>query len=195
MPPDHEGMIFVFTGFAERQACPFEPHVSWGVGATRKIWVQPPFSAKNRALPGARTAMLYRTSALRTARHEFNAHPPSAGRREMGSGTSAFNPRDPHGPYARRSYRTARESGATSNVWIAGDAPGTARRRQRGNVAPVPLFLVSSVTGDRRRRLRRADRPILTLTPFFRPSFFRPCGTSLQFFRARIARSSVSVAM
>ena len=52
MPPDHEGMIFVFTGFAERHACPFEPHVSPGGGVARKIWVQPPFSAKNRARSG-----------------------------------------------------------------------------------------------------------------------------------------------
>ena len=46
MPPDREGMIFVFTGFAKKRTCPFEPHVSRGAGVVRKIWVQLPFSAE-----------------------------------------------------------------------------------------------------------------------------------------------------
>jgi hypothetical protein len=110
MPPNHEGMIFVFTGFAERQTCPFEPHVSRGWGDSKNLGSTFVFRRNSARAPGPRAALLYRTSALRTAKHAFNARPPSAGRREMGSGTPAFNPCDPHGPYALRSYRTAGES-------------------------------------------------------------------------------------
>jgi hypothetical protein len=131
MPPDREGMIFVFTGFAERRTGPFEPHVSKGVGGLKKIWVQPPFSAKNRTCVGCACSMLYRASAFRIAKHEFNAHPPFTGRREMGSGTAAFNPRDPHGPYAPRSYPTARESGTTHRM--SGSRAGCQARHGEGS--------------------------------------------------------------
>src|SRR6476646_5063894 len=37
MPQNHEGMIFVFTGFAERRTYPFEPHVSGGWGDSKNL--------------------------------------------------------------------------------------------------------------------------------------------------------------
>ena len=54
--------------------------------------------------------MLYGASAFRTAKPEFHSHTPSAEQPEMGSAGRAFNPRERHGPYARRSYATAGES-------------------------------------------------------------------------------------
>ena len=200
----------IMSGPLSGHRLPFEPHVLEGEGVLRKIWVQPPFSAKSRGprcrrvqnfcteRATAKTAIQFPPWCLSRLRNNHNrlpsllrhpvrflcrimvhaqilescfhesahprpplsstaaqdvvaeetqssrfhesAHPrplplpdfrgthcihswpPFAEQRDMGGGGCAFNPREAQGPYARRSYRTARKS------WMQENSPDILER-------------------------------------------------------------------